>query len=473
MPFEMHPVRRRRISVAAVSTLFSTLLFTLPGCAILNPPDRTELTQQALAETALPAVWKFAKTPGEFDAETLGFELPEELATLIREGQANNPDLRLAATRVEQSRIAVKAAGASLVPALGVGMQAGESAIPSSSLAMNGLALIASWEIDVWGKTRSAQAASKEQLISAELDTLYARQSIAAGVVKAWLAAVEANRQILLAQEMLTLSEKQLALIQVGQKVGRDTQHDVVTNQIAVKNSRNQLLQSEQSLNASKRALEILVGRYPAAEIAVVSNLPTEITPIPTGLPSDLAERRPDLKAAESRFRAAFYNVEVAKKAKLPSISLMAGLGVVDNNLLVLQKDLQNPVWGVTGRVLAPLFTGGALEAQVEVKTAQQQEATVQYAKTMLNALNEIEGGLYADQMLADRYSLLNAQLADQQTILELQRVQVKVGKGNMYQLQQQQITLASSKMSLLRLQNERLIQRVNLHLALGGIYKI
>ena len=97
----------------------------------------------------------------------------------------------------------------------------------------------------------------------------------------------------------------------------------------------------------------------------------------------------------------------------------------------------------------------------------------MQYAKTMLNALNEIEGGLYADQMLADRYSLLNAQLADQQTILELLRVQVKVGKGNMYQLQQQQITLASSKMSLLRLQNERLIQRVNLHLALGGIYKI
>ncbi|MBK8318328.1 MAG: TolC family protein [Betaproteobacteria bacterium] len=110
---------------------------------------------------------------------------------------------------------------------------------------------------------------------------MYARQSIAAGVVKAWLAAVEANRQIVLAQEMLTLSEKQLALIQVGQKVGRDTQHDVVTNQIAVKNSRNQLLQSEQSLNASKRALEILVGRYPAAEIAVVSNLPTEITPFP------------------------------------------------------------------------------------------------------------------------------------------------------------------------------------------------
>ncbi|HSG22668.1 MAG TPA: efflux transporter outer membrane subunit, partial [Azonexus sp.] len=428
MSLELHQVRRWSISLAVLSTL--------SACAILSPPDRDELTRQALAETQLPAIWKFAKTPGEFDAETLGFELPPELNALIREAQANNPDLRLAAARVDQSRSAVKLAGASLMPTLAVGAQAGESVIPSSSMAMNGLALIASWEIDIWGKTRSAQAASIEQARSAEQDTLYARQSIAAAVVKAWLTAIEANRQIQLAQEMLTLSEKQLALIQVGYKVGRDTQHDVVTNQIAVKSSRSQLLQSEQALNSSKRALEVLIGRYPSAEIAVASALPAEITPIPIGLPSDLAERRPDLKAAESRFRAAFYNVEVAKKAKLPSISLVAGLGLADNNLLVLQNDLSNPVWGITGRVLAPLFTGGALDAQIEVKTAQQQEATVQYARTMLNALNEIEGGLYADQKLADRYSLVNAQLVDQQTIVELQRVQVKIGKGNMYQLQ-------------------------------------
>jgi multidrug efflux system outer membrane protein len=123
--------------------------------------------------------------------------------------------------------------------------------------------------------------------------------------------------------------------------------------------------------------------------------------------------------------------------------------------------------------LLAPLFTAGALDAQIEVKTLQQQEATIAYAKSMLTALSEIEAGLYADQKLEDRYRLLEALLADQQKLVELQRVQIKVGKGDMYQLQMQELSVATSRINLLRMQNERLIVRVNLHLALGGVYKV
>ncbi|QZA77608.1 efflux transporter outer membrane subunit [Deefgea tanakiae] len=460
---QLHHIKRLGIATG--------LIITLASCAIPVAPTRDDLHQQALAQIKFPTKWQHAKSTGEFDAAALGFTLPAELVELIAEAQRNNPDLRLAALRVEQSHSAVKAAGAALMPMIAIGGQAGESAIPTSSMAMNGLALIAQWEIDVWGKTRSSQAAAREQSLAAELDTLYARQSIAAAVVKSWLSATEATQQIRLAQEMVSLAEQQLALIKVGQKVGRNTQQDVLLNQLALKNYRGQLLQSQQALNASQRALEILVGRYPAAEIAVASALPAEPSAIPAGLPSDLAERRPDLRAAESRFRAAFYNVEVAKKAYLPSISLTAGLGVADNNLFKLQKDLNNPIWGVTGKLLAPIFTAGLIDAQVEVKTAQQQETTVQYAKTMLSALNEIEGGLYAEQKLAERYQLLKAQMNDQQKLLGLQKVQIKVGKGDHYQLHQQQLNLASYQINLLRLQNERLIQRVNLHLALGGVY--
>ena len=454
-------------------SLALAVLGVLAACAISAPPDRAELAKQALVQTQMPPSWKFAKTPGEFDTEALGFTLPPELIALIREAQANNLDLRLAATRVEQSRSAVTIAGATLLPTVGIGGQAGQSAIPTSSLAVNGLALVANWEIDVWGKTRLNQASAKEQSLAAELDTLYLRQSISAAVVKAWLTAAELNRQIQVLQEIIALSEKQVVLIQVGQKVGRDTQQDVVTNQLAVKANRSQLLQIEQALNSAKRAFEVLIGRYPAAEIAVAAELPLAAKPIPAGLPSDLAERRPDMKAAESRFRAAFYNVESARKAKLPSISLVAGLSVVDESLLALQQGLTNPIAAISGRLLVPLFTAGALDAQVEIKTAQQQEATIQYARTLLNALNEIEGALYADQNLADRYALEMSQFNDQEMIVEFQRVQMKVGKGNLYQLQQQQLTLTARKLNLLRLQNERLIQRVNLHLALGGIYKV
>lgn len=446
---------------------------TLAACAITPAPDHAALKQAALAELQFPANWKFARSAGEFDAAALGFALPTEVLQLIREAQLNNPDLRLAALRVEQSHSAVKAAGAALYPTLGLGGQAGDATIPSSSLALNGLALVTNWEIDVWGKTRSSQAASRELSVAAELDTLYARQSVAAAVVKAWLAAAEAQQQIQLVQSMVVLAEKQLALIESARKIGRNTQQDVLNNQILLKNYRQQLLQSEQAFSSARRALEVLLGRYPAAEVAVAHSLPRELQPIPVGLPSDLAERRPDIRAAESRFRAAFYQVEAAKKAKLPSVSLMAGLGVLDNSLLVLQKDLSNPLWGVNSRLLAPIFTGGALDAQVEVKTLQQQESTVNYARTVLNALAEIEGGLYAEQKLLERGDLLAALLADQQKLIDLQGVMIKVGKGDRYQLQQLQLNLANSQMSMLRIQNERLIQRVNLHLALGGIYPV
>lgn len=463
----MHPQfqRIKRVGIA------SAICLALASCAIPTAPTREDLQQQALAELKFPAKWQHSQSAGEFDAAALGFSLPPDLLALIAEAQRNNPDLRLAALRVEQSQSAVKAAGAALLPSLALGGQGGESAIPTSSMAINGLALIAQWEIDIWGKTRSGQAAAREQNVAAELDTLYARQSIAAAVVKAWLSATEATQQIRLAQEMVKLSEQQLGLIQTGQKIGRNTQQEVLLNQLAVKNYRAQLSQSQQALNNSQRALEVLIGRYPAAEIAVASALPAEPTAIPAGLPSQLAERRPDLRAAESRFRAAFFNVEVAKKAYLPTISLTAGLGVADNQLFKLQEDLNNPIWGVTGKFLAPIFTAGLIDAQVEIKTAQQQEASVQYAKAMLNALNEIEGGLNAEQKLAERYQLLKGQVSDQQKLIALQKVQIKVGKGDNYQLYQQQLALANYQFSLLRLQNERLIQRVNLHLALGGMY--
>jgi multidrug efflux system outer membrane protein len=447
------------------------IALALTGCAVSNAPTQTELAEQAFTNVTQPANWHFGKTPGDFDAEALGFSLPPELVALIKEAQEHNPDLRIAASRVAQAQAALTAAGASLLPMIGIGGQYGASPMPTSSLSVDGLALVATWELDLWGKTRSGEAAAQANTLAAELDTLYARQSLAAGVVKAWLAAVEAQRQIALSLSLQNYAEQQLALIQIGQKVGRNSQQDILLNQIAVKTYSNQILQSEQAANSAQRALELLLGRYPSAEIAVASTLPAVPTPIPAGLPSDLVERRPDVRAAENRFRAAFYQVEVAKKAKLPSISLTGGVALLDNELLELQDSLDNPVWGLTGTLLAPLFTNGALDAQIEIKTQQQKESTVLYAKTMLDALNEVEGGLYNEQKLSDRYALVQAQVADQQRIVDLERIQVKVGNSNQYLLYQQQMSLASNQLALLRLHNERLIQRVNLHLALGGMY--
>lgn len=455
-------------------TISSILILTaLLSACVASPPSQPELAEQALTNAVQPSQWRFAQTPGEFDAAALGFSLPPPLIELIKEAQLHNPDLRIAAARVAQAQAAITLAGASLAPSIALGAQAGNSALPSASLTMEGLALVVDWEIDIWGKTRSAKAAARANSLAEELDALYARQSLAASVVKAWLAAVEAQQQIALGHELLTMAEEQLKLMQIGQKVGRDSRQDLFISQLAVNTYRSQILQSEQASNAARRALEILLGRYPDSDISVSSYLPAAPLPIPAGLPSDLLARRPDLRAAEQRFQAAFYQVEAAKKARLPSISLTGGLAVIDDDLLQLQEDLDNPVWGLKGTLLAPLFTNGALSAQIEIRTQQQQESTALYAKTLLNALSEIEGGLFNERNLAARYELMKAQVSDQERILEMERVQVKVGSSDSYQLFQQQMSLGKNQLALLRIHNERLIQRVNLHLALGGLYPI
>lgn len=149
------------------------VLTTLLSACVATPPTQTELSQLALTNALQPDHWQFAQTPGEFDAAALGFSLPTGLLELIKEAQLHNPDLRIAATRVAQAQAALTVAGASLLPSLVLGGEAGDSPIPAASITTEGLGLLSNWEIDLWGKTRSAKAAAQANSLAAELDNIY------------------------------------------------------------------------------------------------------------------------------------------------------------------------------------------------------------------------------------------------------------------------------------------------------------
>lgn len=456
-------------NLRSISALTAIAAAVLAGCTTPTPPAQHEMLPLALGQTTLPPGWKHELTPGQFDAETLGFALDPELKALIAEAQQRNVDLRIAAARVEQSRAALKATSGTLMPSVGIGLQAGESALPSSSMSTTGIALIANWEIDIWGRARSETGAADARLQSAELDTRYAREAIAAAVVRAWLATNEASQQLDLTKQMVDLAGKQAELIKSGLRVGRNTEQDVSLSEANLATYRNQQAVNELTLNQSKRALEVLLGRYPSAEIGTATTLPAATAALPAGLPTDLMNRRPDLLAAEQRFRAAFYDVEAAQRARLPSLKLVGGVGYIEDSVVQLKEGLNNPLWSLTGQLLAPIFTGGQLEAAVEVKNAKQQEAVASYAKTALTALNEVEGALANDKALALRQQAINTQVEHLQKSVKYAEVQVRVGRGDVYQLQQQQLSLAAAQANLLRLQGERLSNRVALHQALGG----
>lgn len=441
----------------------------LTACAAPQPLPQSDLLPLALGQTTVPADWKHAQTPGQFDAQTLGFAFTPELKQLISEAQQHNTDLRLAASRVAQSRAALKSASGSNMPAVGLGAQGGISALPTSGTGTSGVALVVNWEVDLWGRARSEIAAADARLQSAQLDARYAQEAIAAAVVRAWLATSEAQQQLRLADDMVRLSEKQWQLRVSSQQIGRDSVQDVAYAEAALASYRNQQAQSALALNRSQRALEILLGRYPAADIVAAEQFPQATWQLPAGLPSELMNRRPDVMAAEHRFRAAFLDVAAAKRARYPSITLVGGGGHVTDSAYLLNQDLENPLWALTGQFMAPLFTGGQLKAAVRVKNAKQEEAVANYAKATLNALNEVEDALANDENLALRQQALADQVAALQKSIRFTEDMIRNGRANQYQLQEQQLNLATVQASQLHLLGERLGNRVALHQALGG----
>jgi outer membrane protein TolC len=189
------------------------------------------------------------------------------------------------------------------------------------------------------------------------------------------------------------------------------------------------------------------------------------------GLPSQLLERRPDVVAAERRVAAAFNRVGEAKAAQLPRLSLTAGVSAISSDVFVLQ-DRQNPSWGFGGNLLAPLYQGGALRAQVDIRSAEQKAAVAAYAGTGQRAFGEVEAALAAEFALRDRAAIVDAQVRDNERALELALTQLRVGTVDQRSVEQRLLALNNARTAQMRVRSEQLAQRVNLHLALGGSFE-
>ncbi len=175
--------------------------------------------------------------------------------------------------------------------------------------------------------------------------------------------------------------------------------------------------------------------------------------------------------AAERRVAAAFNRVHEAKAARLPAIALTTGASSISSELFVLQ-DRSNPIWNFGANLVAPIYKGGALKTQVEIRTAEQKQAIAAYASVGLRAFSEVENALSAEIAAREREQILAQTLADSQRALEIVRTQFKVGSTDLRFVTQRQLALNASQSGLLRMQTEQRVQRVNLHLALGGSFE-
>ncbi len=263
-----------------------------------------------------------------------------------------------------------------------------------------------------------------------------------------------------------------LELAETRWRVGPGNELDVAVARAALGTFRDANRQVELAYSQSVRALELLLGRYPGAELEARQSLTAMPGPIPVGLPLQMLERRPDMVAAEQRVAAAFNRVGEAQAARLPSIVLNANVAAFSSSVLQLKDDFSNPTSGAGINLAAPIYQGGALKTQVEIRTLEQKEAVADYARMALRALGDVENSLAASEALAERQQLLSQAVADNQRALELAETSYRVGKSDLRAVQQQLISLQSSRQALLRVESESLSQRTTLHLAVGGNFE-
>jgi len=394
----------------------------------------------------------------------------EKLVALVQEALEKNPDLQVVAAQVESAAGYARQAGALLQPAvnLGAGGLAGGGGPVTSR---RGASLDLSWELDVWGRLRSQASSAENQYVAAELTYAYGRQSLAAQVAKSWFLCVETRLQRRAAEDAVAVYEKTLEIVQGQFRLEAVTKRDVQLAEADLASSNEALRQATGGEKQARRALEVLLGRYPSAELEATEEFAALSANVPAGLPCEILERRADLVAAERRVAAAFENVRVARAARLPRVAITASAGGSTTEF----ADLANPsnaFWTLGANMLAPLFDGGFLKAEEDIATAEQKAAVAQYRKAALQAFADIENGLENDGLLKERESFLNEALTKNTAAWDLSKRQFEAGAIDLLSVLQLQKRVLNARVALINIRARRRAERANLHLSLGGNFE-
>jgi outer membrane protein, multidrug efflux system len=439
----------------------------LTGCVQHTPADG-ELTQGAMPGHVPAAFAAGASHEAEVVPGWLATFGDVQLEKLVTEALVGNRDLAVMSARLDQAASRARQAGADLKPQVSLAASAGASgSAHAPHTGKMGVGLSLSWELDVWGRMAAGRNAAKEQYASTEADWKFARESLAAQVAKGWFLAIQAVQQEAIATRAAELQKRNADLVKERQRIGRASALDAAQARAAAAAAEDAVHQAKSGRENAARSLEVLLGRYPAAELTLAAVLP-ELPPLPpAGLPSQLLERRPDLVAATRRVAAAFNQVESAKAARLPRLAITADAGTVSPEFRSLS--LNNAFWNLGANLLGPIFDGGRLKEQVVIETAKQKEALALYGKAALEAFRQVEQALAESRRLAARLELSGAAEKDQNEAERLTRARLEAGAIDQLSLILVQERALQARLARLAIQVEGLTNRVNLHLGLGG----
>ena len=407
---------------------------------------------------------------------------------LVKQALSANPEMRITAERVKRAVAAAKITGASRKPQVQAGLSGarlqqvfvgfpfGDGGVPSSISENFGATLNVSWEPDIWGRNRARESAFIAVAQAEQNAHRAARASLAAQVLRAWLALAEANEQIALVKETGGLLQSTLEIVQdrysraLADEGGSASQLRLAQSEISTNEAL--LAQRQGEREQAIRQLELLMGSYPRGAIQSAGSLP-EVPPMPpAGLPSELLLRRPDVLEAERRFASSGVLVERSKTAFYPSLTITASGGTTTDTLReIFNSDFG--VWSLAAGITQPIWAAGAVRAEQENLKSDERENLARLQSTVLRAFGEVEQSLVAERFLAQRELAISKAVETAIQAVQSATSEYTGGTGDALTLitaQSTRITLLTQQVTLRRL---RLDNRITLHLALGGDYHL
>ena len=402
-----------------------------------------------------------------------------ELQALIREALARNYDLQIAAARIEQARARVGIARSGPLPQVSAEVTQTTQGVSTIGLSANGrnqsgsgqalaIGAGASWEIDFWGRFRRATEAARTDLLGAESARRAVTVSLIAEIAAGYLRLRELDSELAVARQSLQVRRNSEELARIREEGGVASLVDVRQAQNLVSTALETITRIEQSITLEENNVNALLGRNPAPISRGVS-LESQVLPeIPPGLPSQLLERRPDIRAAEENLIAANANIGVARAAWFPNIGLTAGGGTESHALARLFTG-PSMAWAVQPILSVPLFTAGRIRSQVEEAESIRDEYAATYRKAIQNAFRDVSNSITWRQRATELRIQQETLTRNAESAADLSKTRYEGGVTNYLEVLDNERTALSAQLDLAKARLDELLAGVRLYQSLGG----
>ena len=453
----------KRILCAVVSIL-------LAGCMIgpnyLRPKIDT------------PPAWRFSDNESRDLANTLWWEqfqapvLNELIAAALKE----NKDLRIAAARVDEFLGLYGETRANLFPQAGAGWQESRQrltqATPNAAPQLKyndyrGL-LSASWEIDIWGKLRRATEAARADLLSSEESRRTVVLTLVASVASGYIELRDLDRQLEISRRTLKSREETYRLFQKRFENGVISELELYQVKSEYENTLAVIPELEKIIARQEHALCILLGRNPAPVARGKTIDELKLPGVPAGLPSDILERRPDIRQAEQQLIAANARIGVARALYFPSITLTGFKGTESADFSDLFTGPAH-IWSYAGQATMPVFTAGKISGAIKTAEAVQQEMLARYEQAVQDGFRDVEDALIDHRKTGEQLQAKLQYVDSLRNCARVARLRFDEGFTSYIEVLDAERFLFAAELSSTQLQAGLFRSLVNIYKALGG----